>query len=139
MEKGSISEASKHTPTHRGAMALLTGTVKIETTERCTSLNAFSQIHGIGPSKARDLYSDGFRTLEDLAKFYYYTASPQNNMPVETMTLNDLPTLSTSAALHLHQDLEQRIPRSEVEQIHGCIQDELNHILKGVETVVCGG
>ena len=41
---------------------------------RFLTLTAFNTIHGIGPHTARNLYSLGLRTIEDLEKYYEATA-----------------------------------------------------------------
>lgn len=44
--------------------------VTIRESPRFRSLLAFSAIYGIGPHTARKLYSQGFRTIEDLEQHY---------------------------------------------------------------------
>ncbi|KAH8834887.1 hypothetical protein DL96DRAFT_1701904 [Flagelloscypha sp. PMI_526] len=111
----------------------ITETMKIESSSRYTSLNTFTQVHGIGPTTARSLYTDGLRTLEDLRRYYSSSHAERSHQT------RDLPTLTTADALALHEDLQQKIPRSEVEEIHACIKHEMEGILKGCHTVVCGG
>ncbi|KAF5393206.1 hypothetical protein D9757_000510 [Collybiopsis confluens] len=102
---------------------------------RYQSLVSFTTIHGIGPTTARKLYSHGLRTLQDLDKYYGVTARDSrddlNSQRFYTKMQATLPDLSIKVALALREELRMQIPRSEVEEIHDVVMNELWKIRSG--------
>lgn len=108
---------------------------------RYHSLVEFTTVYGIGPATARNLYSLGLRTIKDLEN--HYKVSPQTrddtakSLNVDFTTR--LPQLSIKVGLALREDLRSRIPRSEVEEIHGVVMNELANIRSGCVSTITGG
>lgn len=111
---------------------------------RFQSLSAFMTIHGIGPHTARRLYDLGLRTLEELERYYEVNPGVSDE---ETMSLLDAEASANTVAavetsikigLALRYDLNQTIPREEVEAINRTIMQELDHIQKGCKSVIAG-
>lgn len=111
---------------------------------RFQSLSAFMTIHGIGPHTARRLYDLGLRTLEELERYYEVNPGVSDE---ETMSLLDAEASANTVAavetsikigLALRHDLNQTIPREEVEAINRTIMQELDHIQKGCKSVIAG-
>ncbi|KAG1760599.1 hypothetical protein EDD22DRAFT_72295 [Suillus occidentalis] len=111
---------------------------------RFQSLSAFITIHGIGPYTARRLYDLGLRTLEELERYYEVKPGVSDE---ETMSLLDAEAsanteaaveLSIKIGLALRHDLNQTIPREEVEAINRTIMQELGHIQTGCKSVIAG-
>ncbi|KAF9502808.1 hypothetical protein BS47DRAFT_1459576, partial [Hydnum rufescens UP504] len=90
-------------------------------------LSQFSSIYGIGPSTARRLYDQGYRTFEDL-EGYYDEWEGQNGKPS-----------GKREALLLRDDLAQKISRTEVEEMAEAICKHLDSIQEGFQHTVCGG
>jgi DNA polymerase beta len=79
--------------------------------ERLQALTLLNRVPGVGPIKARQLVDEhGFRTLEDLR------AHP-----------NKL-TSHINTCLKYFEELEQRIPRSEMDQLNATIRDTAKRI-----------
>jgi len=84
-----------------------TGTIAgVDTTvlEKMRVVEELTKVHGIGVVKAEELYNKGVRTIADLHK--------NNN------ELNDVQTLG----LRYHEDIQQRIPRKEMDAHHKAIK-----------------
>ncbi|POY73408.1 hypothetical protein BMF94_3746 [Rhodotorula taiwanensis] len=103
---------------------LRTGQIKesgdLATSERFRVLRELTSIHGIGPSTARRLYDeDGVRSLEEV-----------------------IPRFKPEAQQFFHkyhEDLLEKIPRAEVESIHQFVKIQLDRILLGSHSILCGG
>ncbi|KAE9411611.1 Nucleotidyltransferase, partial [Gymnopus androsaceus JB14] len=119
---------------------------------RYQSLVAFTEIYGIGPSTARNLYSLGLRTIEDLEKHYkdkdnakiqatriQAPAKKTFTSPTSKLRELGLPEMTVKEALLLREDLNVRIPRSEVEEIRDVIMNELGQIRRGCVSMITGG
>ncbi|KAJ3877929.1 DNA polymerase mu [Lentinula edodes] len=108
---------------------------------RYHSLVEFTTVYGIGPATARNLYSLGLRTIKDLEN--HYKVSPQSGDDIAKSLNVDftkrLPQLSIKVGLALREDLRSRIPRSEVEEIHGVVMNELANIRSGCVSTITGG
>ncbi|KAJ3724399.1 hypothetical protein C8R42DRAFT_701765 [Lentinula raphanica] len=113
---------------------------------RYQSLVDFTTVYGIGPSTARNLYSSGLRTFEDLEK--HYDVSPRTNDEIGQTLSPDylkaspttgLPQLSIKVGLALREEFSLQIPRSEVEEIHDAVMNELKHIRSGCVSSIAGG
>ncbi|KAJ4483506.1 DNA polymerase mu [Lentinula aciculospora] len=106
----------------------------------------FTAIYGVGPVTARKLYSSGLRTINDLEK--HYEVSPQTNDDIANnlsqgyrlvSSTTGLPQLSIKVGLALREELSLQIPRSEVEEIHDVVMNELAHIRSGCVSTITGG
>lgn len=76
-----------------------TGTLRILEREKNNPINILGEIYGIGPKKAQELVSMGITTIEQLE-------AKQNEV------LNDI----QKVGLKYNSDIQQRIPRAEIEQ-----------------------
>lgn len=87
------------------------------------TMSRFMQLYGVGPKRAREYYSEGARSMDDVIK------------------------MGGSLCVHLHideclrilPDLQRTIPRFEVEVIAKTIFDEMNALAPGSSYVICGG
>jgi len=89
-----------------------TGTLRILEREKENPVNILGEIYGVGPKKAQELVKAGVKTIEDLR-------IRQNEL------LNDI----QKTGLKYHDDIQQRIPRSEIE--------EYDHIFKSIFSKCC--
>ncbi|KAI4382574.1 hypothetical protein MLD38_008524 [Melastoma candidum] len=90
-----------------------------EADEKVRTISLFGEVWGIGPATALKLYEKGYRTLDDL-----------KNEPSLTH--------AQRIGLQYFDDIKQRIPRHEVEEMEKLLQKAGEEVLPGV-TVVCGG
>lgn len=90
---------------------------KIDLSEEDT-LNLFQSVHGIGPVKAKNLYKAGFRTIESLSE-----------RPKEAKL-----TKAQILGLKWYKDINQPIPRAEIDQFH----DYFSHVLEGLQWEITG-
>ncbi|KAJ6631595.1 hypothetical protein B0H10DRAFT_1772340 [Mycena sp. CBHHK59/15] len=110
----------------------------IEASSRFRSLSAFSSVYGIGPTTARKLYDSGLRSIDDLEEYYDkhpVTARHAGESKLSTRA----PVLSIKAALALRVDLDQKIPRAEVDLMHEIVMAELEKLHPGCLSTVVGG
>ncbi|KAJ7099570.1 hypothetical protein B0H15DRAFT_771111, partial [Mycena belliarum] len=115
-------------------------TQTIEFSSRFQSLSAFSAVYGIGPSTARKLYdSFGLRTVEDLEQHYTSLDAIPSQDGKESKINTPAPFLSIKSALSLRTDLDQKIPRSEVELMHNIVMSELEKFQPGCLSTIVGG
>lgn len=87
-------------------------------------LRELMKVHGIGPRQAMELYSKGARTVEDLRRD-----------PLKS-TLNATQRLMSSE--RLFDDLQTKMPRSEVEAIHSRVQTAVRDLAPGCRCVLAG-
>ncbi|KAK4046069.1 hypothetical protein OIV83_006374 [Microbotryomycetes sp. JL201] len=80
------------------------------------SRQALQTVHNIGRVKAEQLYNEGYRSPDDL---------------------RDLPEYAN--ILQYHDDLQLKIPRSEVESVADFVKIQLDRIEPGAHTILCGG
>ena len=86
---------------HKIEEYIKTGTLRILERERADPQNVFADIYGVGPKKAADLVSKGFKTIDELrGKQDEYLNSIQK------------------VGLKYYDDILQRIPRSEIDDYH---------------------
>ncbi len=103
---------------------IATGTLSIiekrnqKEVEKENVLQLFEKIHGVGPKTAEKWYNEGYRSLEDLSKFY-----------------NQMTDAQKMGYYYYHQ-LNQRIPRNEMDQFAAIIDKALSEI--GVMYMICG-
>ena len=76
-----------------------TGTLRVLEREKTNPINILSEIYGIGPKKAQELVNAGVKNIDELR-------SRQNEL------LNDIQKIG----LRYHDQIEKRIPRSEIEE-----------------------
>jgi DNA ligase (NAD+) len=76
-----------------------TGTLKILEREKTNPINILGEIYGIGPKKAKELVDVGITNISQLKE-------KQNEL------LNDVQKIG----LYYHEDIQKRIPRSEIEE-----------------------
>ncbi|KAJ7270017.1 hypothetical protein B0H12DRAFT_1229275 [Mycena haematopus] len=116
----------------------------IAASSRYKSLFEFTTIYGIGAATARKLYdSFGLRTIDDLEEHYASHDSlplSHNRFPNEERRINTpAPVLSIRAALALRTDLNEKIPRAEVDLIHDIVMGELEKLRHGCLSTIVGG
>ncbi|XP_075657192.1 DNA polymerase lambda isoform X2 [Castanea sativa] len=90
-----------------------------EKDEKVRTITLFGEVWGIGPATALKLYEKGHRTLDDLKN--------ENSL-----------TNSQRIGLKYFDDIKQRIPRREVQEMDLLLQKVGEDILHGVN-IVCGG
>ncbi|KAJ7953677.1 DNA polymerase lambda [Quillaja saponaria] len=90
-----------------------------ETDEKVRTISLFGEVWGIGPATALKLYEKGYRTLDDLKN-------------------EDSLTNAQKLGLKYFDDIKQRIPRHEVQEMERIIQKAGEDLLPGV-LIVCGG
>ncbi|GAA5960812.1 hypothetical protein JCM3765_000826 [Sporobolomyces pararoseus] len=84
--------------------------------ERFIALTSLMTVHGVGHHRAKELYQEGYRSAEDLRK-----------------------TGNWEKEFRYHDDIQEKIPRSEVESIQEFVRIQLDRIKPGAHTVLCGG
>ena len=86
----------------------------------------FTEVYRIGPKKARELYMKGYRTIEQLIESKEWLSSKGWN-------------ISVPDALRILPDLQQKIPRGEVEEIARLLRLELDRVCPGTKSLIVGG
>ncbi|GAA5919160.1 hypothetical protein JCM5296_004095 [Sporobolomyces johnsonii] len=84
--------------------------------ERFLALSSLMTVHGVGHLKAKDLYSSGYRSAEDLRK-----------------------TGEWEKEFRYHDDIQLKIPRAEVESICEWVRIQLDRIEPGAHIAIAGG
>ncbi|XP_020220906.1 DNA polymerase lambda isoform X2 [Cajanus cajan] len=90
-----------------------------ETDEKVRTISLFGEVWGIGPSTALKLYEKGHRSLDDLRN-------------------DDSLTNAQKLGLKYFDDIRQRIPRHEVQEMDRILQKVGEDVLPGV-VIICGG
>jgi len=93
---------------------------KIHEDEESTVINLLTRVSGIGPAKARDLYTEGIRSLEDLKKHDNKLSHAQ------------------LIGLEHFEDFELRIPRKEISEIFDRMKTLADGLDSNYEMTVCG-
>ncbi len=88
-----------------------TGTLKVLEREKTNPINILGEIYGIGPKKAEELVKAGIKTVDELI-------SRQDEL------LNDI----QKVGLKYHDQIMQRIPRSEIEEYEQMFKNVFNSI-----------
>ncbi|KAF9031210.1 Nucleotidyltransferase [Hymenopellis radicata] len=109
------------------------------TSQRFQSLSLFSSIYGIGPKTAQDLYARGIRTLNELERYYDVYADDAETGNGRTDHIGDIPLLGIPAGIRLLAELEQQIPREEVEEMHAVVMRELEGLRPWCVSTITGG
>lgn len=84
-----------------------TGTLRVLEREKTNPINILGEIYGVGPKKAKELLNAGIKNIDELR-------ARQNEL------LNDIQRVG----LRYHEQIQERIPRSEIE--------EFEEIFKGI-------
>ncbi|KAI1349528.1 hypothetical protein F5Y01DRAFT_288944 [Xylaria sp. FL0043] len=82
----------------------------------------FYDIWGVGAKTANDFYNRGWRDLDDIVEFGWDTITRVQQIGVK-----------------YYEELQEKIPRSEVEDIADIILKYANRITKGFQMVIVGG
>ena len=85
-----------------------TGSIKKLVSMRANPMNIFTKIYGVGPSKAKELVKKGITTLEQLRENKDELNTPQK------------------LGLQYYEDLEKRIPRSEIQVFENIFKKQFN-------------
>ncbi|KAF7362250.1 DNA-directed DNA/RNA polymerase mu [Mycena venus] len=146
---GKIRESRSSPPPHGYSLFLFNLFFHPETiaaSARFKSLSEFTTIYGIGATTARKLFdSFGLRTLDDLKEHYASHDPPPHpywhnrNHSEERRIMTPAPVLSIMAALDLRDDLNEKIPRAEVDLMHDIVMGELGKLRPGCLSTVVGG
>ncbi len=91
-----------------------TGTLRILEREKTNPINILGDIYGVGPKKAQELVDAGIKTIDELR-------GRQNEL------LNDI----QKVGLRYYEQIQERIPRSEIEEFDKIFQDNFTEASKG--------
>ena len=91
-----------------------TGTLRVLEREKTNPINILSDIYGVGPKKAQELVNAGVKTIDDLRE-------RQNDL------LNDI----QKVGLKYYEDIQERIPRSEIEEFEKVFNGIFENVAKG--------
>ncbi|KAF8306091.1 Nucleotidyltransferase [Clavulina sp. PMI_390] len=131
-----------------GVMALAEET---QLSSKYQILALFVGVYGIGPKKANELYNEGHRSLDDLRRrFKGSDEAASGHSPSSTAvkgaskgkrvkTDREREPWTIEAALSVHDELQLKIPRAEVEEIAHEVSLRLARIGRGFEYTICGG
>jgi len=110
--------------------------------ERYQAIKSLMTVHGIGHHGARDLYTQGYRSAEDMRKsgrwekeFRYHDDIQHPCVPSLRLARGSrarAPSLTPARS-------SDRIPRAEVESIARFVQLQVDRIERGSHMVICGG
>ncbi|CAK8571777.1 unnamed protein product [Lathyrus sativus] len=90
-----------------------------ESDEKVQTISLFGEVWGVGPATALKLYDKGHRTLDDLKN-------------------DDSLTNAQKLGLKYFDDIRQRIPRHEVQEMEHILQKVGEDVLPGA-IIICGG
>jgi DNA polymerase IV len=82
----------------------------------------FYEIWGVGAKTAEDFYSRGWRDLDDIVAYGWHKINRVQQIGVK-----------------YYEELQEKIPRAEVESISNVILGHANKIRKGFQMVIVGG
>lgn len=88
-----------------------TGTLRVLEREKTNPINILGEVYGIGPKKAKELVDSGITNLEQLRE-------RQNEL------LNDI----QKVGLRYHEEIQKRIPRSEIEVYDEIFRNAFNKV-----------
>ncbi|XP_033225029.1 DNA polymerase beta-like [Belonocnema kinseyi] len=83
-------------------------------------ISQLARISGIGPSKAKELFDSGIKTLDDLRKH------------------PDKLTHHQKLGLKYFEDFEKKIPRKEIEEIEKILKESINELDEKYVITICG-
>ncbi len=90
-----------------------TGTLRILEREKTNPINILADIYGVGPKKAQELVNAGIKNIDELFL-------RQNEL------LNDIQRVG----LKYHEQIQQRIPRTEIEEFEKIFKDIFARLIK---------
>lgn len=93
-----------------------------------TTLKTFNEVYRIGPSRARDLWAQGFRTIDDLVRSGVWSPVGEGKNAI-----------SVEEALAILPDLRICLTREETEHITSKICALMEEVIPGTESMVTGG
>ncbi len=112
--------------------------IKENTTQDLDRLNnekKLQQINGIGPAKAKKLVEDGF-TLDSLINEWNLVKS--DNTAIKNHQIIGKLTNSQMLGLKYYQDIQERIPRQQIVEMHNYIKNIINNIDPKIRWDICG-
>jgi NAD-dependent DNA ligase len=92
-----------------------TGTLRALEREKNNPINILTDIYGVGPKKAQELVESGIKTIDELR-------NRQDEL------LNELLNDTQKIGLQYYEDIQQRIPREEIEQYNSLFQKTFESI-----------
>ena len=95
---------------------------KLTTEPKVRALKELRQIWGVGPAKAAELYARGFTSVSDLRR-------AGDSVPLDR---------NARVGLRVYEDLLERMPRAEVEEIWAVVSQHATVMLPQVKLTVCG-
>lgn len=97
-----------------------TGTLKVLERERNNPINVLTKVHGIGPKKAKEFIEKGVKTIEDLKQHM------------------DKLTSAQKLGVIYYDDIELRIPRSEIDLYKKEFKEVIDEAPKGSHFEIVG-
>ena len=91
-----------------------TGTLRVLEREKANPINILGDIYGVGPKKAKELVDAGIKTIDELK-------NRQNEL------LND----TQKVGLRYYEQIQERIPRSEIEEYNEIFKENFVKASKG--------
>jgi len=91
-----------------------TGTLRVLEREKTNPINILGDIYGVGPKKAQELVDAGIKTIDELR-------GRQNEL------LNDI----QKVGLRYYEQIQERIPRSEIEEFEKIFRNNFTEAAKG--------
>ena len=91
-----------------------TGTLRVLEREKTNPINILGDIYGVGPKKAQELVIAGIKTIDELRE-------RQNDL------LNDI----QKVGLKYYEQIQERIPRIEIEEFEKIFREEFKNVSKG--------
>ena len=100
-----------------------TGKIEALEAERKDPMNLFTNIYGVGPAKAKELVSLGFKTIEQLKSY---------------KPLEDVLNSKQLIGLTYYDDILQKIPRSEILEFEAMFREKLTSLDSDAEFQIVG-
>ena len=100
-----------------------TGKVEALENERNDPVNLFTNIYGVGPSKAKQLVALGIKTIEELKSHEQ---------------LKELLNSKQLIGLKYYEDILQKVPRSEINEFKAMFQEKIKQIDQDTEFQIVG-
>ncbi|KAJ7772121.1 hypothetical protein DFH07DRAFT_734435 [Mycena maculata] len=112
----------------------------IAVSARFQALSVFTTVYGIGATTARALFDVfGLRTLSDAEAHYACHPPSPARAERDSKIRARAPSLGIREALALRAELEEKIPRAEVEAMHAVVMAELAALRPGCLSTIVGG
>ncbi|WWC89146.1 uncharacterized protein L201_004064 [Kwoniella dendrophila CBS 6074] len=118
---------------------------KILSSSRFQSLKLFSSVYTIGNFKAKELYDNHYcRTLADVKNHFeaIEEESPEVRLKDKLRRRRKGRMKQVEIVeewIKLKDELDQKIPREEVEEIAACVMEHLDAYVPGCQYTICGG